>query len=202
MIQNSSLEIDGLIKLVELTNRFREIERIILIKDSDRKENDLEHSFQLALCAWYVITTNKLSLNVEKAIKYALVHDLVEVYAGDVFFYDQEDPKVAQQKKEREADALEKLRKEFSEFQEMAELIDNYQNKAEEESKFVYALDKVVSPINIYLDGGRIWQSHNITLEKLYNSKKPKTDVYPEVGKYFDQLKEILEQHRDFFAKE
>ncbi len=196
------MEIDGLIKFIELTNRFREIERVILIKGSDRFENDLEHSYQLAICAWYVITTKKLPLSVEKAMKYALVHDLVEVYAGDVFFYDQEDPAVAQRKKEREKEAVDMLRKEFQEFPDMADFIDNYQNKSEEESRFVYALDKIISPINIYLDGGRIWHQHNITLEKLYKAKKPKADAYPEVGKYFDELKEILDKHPDFFPGE
>ncbi|HEX3095741.1 MAG TPA: HD domain-containing protein [Patescibacteria group bacterium] len=191
------MEIDNIINFIKLINQFREIERVIFMKDSDRRENDIEHSYQLAMCAWYVISTNKLPLNVEQAVKYALVHDLVEIYAGDVLVYEQNDPVVKKQKEERELEALEKLKIGYSEFPEMTDLIEGYQTKADEESKFVYALDKLIAPINLYLDNGRMWHEYNISFDKFYSTKKPKAHVYPEVGKYFDQLVEILEKEKE-----
>ncbi len=196
------MEIDGIINFMTFINKLREVERVILMKGSDRFENDTEHSYQLAMTAWYIITTYKLPLNVEKALKYGLVHDLVEIHAGDVFFYDQMDPAVKAQKIQKEAEALEQIKKDFADFPELAEAIEGYETKHDEESKFIYALDKLISPINIYLDGGRIWHQNEISFEKLYNNKKPKVEVSPEIGKYFDQLAEKLKQDPSLFPKE
>ena len=69
-------DLTGLLELMKMTHEFRTIERVIHMRNSDRLENDMEHSFQLALCGWYVITTDKLPLDVNKVIRYALLHDL------------------------------------------------------------------------------------------------------------------------------
>lgn len=195
-------EIQGLLKFAELMNKFREIERTVLIDGSDRKENDVEHSYQLAMCAWYAISVYKLSLNSDLAVKYSLIHDLVEVYAGDTFAYDL-DPQVHATKAERELEALDKIRIEFAEFPELTGLISSYELRADEESRFVYALDKVIAPMNIYMDGGRTWKDNNITLSKHHEYKKDKVKEHIEVEKYYDQLLELFKANQDeLFVKE
>ena len=69
-----------------------------------------------------------------------------------------------------------------------------------EESKFIYALDKIIPPLNMYLDGGRTWQRHNISLQQIIENKTPKVAAHPEIQKYFNQIVELLqkEQHTLF----
>ncbi len=189
------MEIHNLIKFVELIHTFREIERVLWLKGRDYPENDVEHSYQLAMVAWYAVSSQKLPLDTDKVVKYAMLHDLVEAYAGDVDAFDA-DPQRDEKKAKKEREALEKLKTEFPEFPDMLELIESYEARFDEESKFVYALDKVLPVINIYLDNGRTWQKRGIgfTLETLTVNKKIKIANHPEVSKYFDQLVEILKQ--------
>src|SRR6476620_4741666 len=80
-------------KFLHLTYLFRKVEREVLYTKEERKENDLEHSAQLALLSWYIINTQNLKLDESKVFKYALAHDLVEVDAGDTFAFDKQGQK-------------------------------------------------------------------------------------------------------------
>ncbi len=195
------MELEGILKFAKLIHEFQNIERSLWLKGREHPENDAEHSYQLAMISWYVVSTYKLPLNVDKVIKYALMHDLVEVYAGDTDAFDK-DPEQHASKAEREHLALEKLKLEFTEFPEMTDLITVYENREDHESKFVYALDKVVAPINIYFDSGRTWKHKGITFKKLLENKLPKVAAHPEVKKYFDQLVDILEKEQHLFHPE
>ncbi|MEZ4180153.1 MAG: HD domain-containing protein [Candidatus Doudnabacteria bacterium] len=195
------MEIKGILKFAKLLNDFQATERVIYVKDQERMENDVEHSYQLAMVAWYVVSTYKLDLDLDKVIKYALMHDMVEVYAGDVDAFDP-DPKVHEQKAEKEHQALLKLEKEFSEFPEMTNVIEDYEKKEDQESLFVYALDKLIAPVNIYLDNGRTWNKKQVSLEQILKNKTPKVKAHPEVEKYFEQLIELLQLEEDKLFKQ
>jgi putative hydrolases of HD superfamily len=189
-------ELQGLMKFAELMNKFRQIERTVLIAGSDRRENDVEHSFQLAMCAWYIISVDKLSLNIDLAVRYGLIHDLVEVYAGDTLAYDK-NPAAHASKAGREHEALEQIKKEFSEFPELTDYIAAYEQRNDEESRFVYALDKLIAPINIYMDGGRAWKQNNITLDIHYKYKKNKIKEHPKIEEYYEQLLTLFREHQE-----
>ncbi len=189
------MELDQIFKFIKLTHDFQKVERTIFVAGTNRNENDVEHSYQLALVAWYIISNYKLPLNIDLAIKYAMLHDLVEVYAGDTYIFDK-DQAVIDSKVDREYEALQRLKKEFPEFSEMTDLIEQYEGRDDEESKFIYALDKVVAPINIYLDGGKLWKVKGVTFEELVENKAPKVAAHAEVKKYFDQLLVLLEKEK------
>lgn len=194
-------EIHNIIKFVKLIHTFQGVERVMWLKGREHKENDVEHSYQVAIVAWYIISTNKLPLNTGKAIRYGLLHDLVETYAGDTDAFDK-DPSQHESKIAREHEALLQLEAEFSEFPEMTDIIKQYELREDEESKFIYALDKVLAPINVYLDNGRTWQKKGITFDKFLDNKLPKVAAHPEVEKYFTQLVEILKLEHHLFPKQ
>lgn len=185
-------ELNNLFKFNQLLNDFRKVERVVRANDRDRWENDVEHSYQLAMLAWYIVSSKKLNLDVNKVVRYALVHDFVEVYAGDTFFYG--DEKELATKEKREKDALKKLKKELLEFPDMIDLVEDYENKIDKESKFIYALDKIEPILNIYQDGGRTWKEKDITIDMLYSKKKDKVAVDPTIKKYFDSIIELLKK--------
>jgi putative hydrolase of HD superfamily len=83
------MTIKNILNFVDFTIKFNQLKRTIFATGEDRLENDSEHSFQLAMVSWYIISTKRLKYNIDKVIQYALVHDLVEIYAGDTFLFRQ-----------------------------------------------------------------------------------------------------------------
>lgn len=194
------MELEGILKFVELIHEFQNIERVMWLKGREHQENDVEHSYQLAMVSWYIVSAYKLPLDINRLIKYALLHDLVEVYAGDTYAFDA-DPEQHAGKAQREEQALQRLKLEFTEFPEMTEIIEKYETKSDDEAKFVYALDKFLPPLNAYRDNGRTFHKKGVTFEQMMENKLPKVAAHPEVKKYFDQLVEIFEKEQHLFPK-
>lgn len=188
-------------------DEFRRIKRVIYATGEERLENDMEHSYQLTMLAWYFIDAYRLNLDTNLVIKYCLVHDLVEVYAGDTYIYSQ-DAQHLNSKIQREEDALLAVRQKFQEFPEMVGYIEQYEHKNDPEANFIYALDKIIPVLNIYMDNGRAWKDLNlsqvhITIESLRAHKDEKIQKSPELYTFWLQFIEILETNRkDLFLPE
>lgn len=181
-------------------DEFQKIKRIIYVPGEDCLENDAEHSYQLTMVAWYIIDAYKLDLDRDLVIRYCLVHDLVEVYAGDTFLYSQ-DKGYVDSKKEREWEAFLQIQKEFGEFSDLINLIEQYECRQDAEALFVYALDKIIPVLKIYMDDGRLWKDIKlteivITLEKLREHKDEKIKLSPVLYDLWIQFITILETRR------
>ena len=185
----------NLINFIKLTHKFQQVKRALYVNGENRKENDQEHSYQLAMVAFYLINSKNFKLNSDLAIKYALVHDLVEIYAGDTPAYTK-NKKLIDSKKKREYIAEKKLKENFPEFKDLPKLIRGYKELKDKESKFVYALDKIVPTINIYLDKGRTWKNNKVTFEEIIEYKKDKVKKSPEIESYYKKLIKIIEKDK------
>lgn len=189
--------LDKLLHLVKLTNDFKNIERDIPQSFSGfNKENDSEHSYQLAMISWYLATTENSNLNIEKILKYALVHDLPEVYAGDTPLYTL-DEEYLNNKKDRETESILKLKKEFSYFVDLDVWIEKYEKREDDESRLVYAIDKLLPIMSIFLDKGHAWKTHRIDIDSLISKNKERISVSAVATKYFDfMISAIQEDNR------
>lgn len=181
----------------DLLLQFQKIERAVYVPKEDRQENDVEHSYQLAMLAWYIVERDALPLDKDLVLRYALIHDLVEVYAGDTFFYGSEEELAS--KKEREEKAAKQLREDLPEFAALHTHILQYEEQKNEESRFVRALDKIVPMLNIYADGGRTWQKRSISLEMLIEKKRPILAQVPELEPYFEEFVALLAKRPELF---
>lgn len=186
-------DLQNILKFTKLINKFQQVKRHYHANGEDRMENDVEHSYELAMLAWYIISIKKLNFNIDLVIKYALVHDLVEVYAGDTYAHTT-DKELKESKVEREESALEKLEMEFIEFPDIFDLIKKYNSKKDLESKFVYALDKIEPILDIYTNDGRTWKERKITIDMIVDIKKDKVKSDPEIEKLFYEILEILKR--------
>jgi len=186
-----------ILDLVALTNSFRQIERDIPLSQGSKLENDAEHSYQLTVISWYIATIENNSLDINKILKYALVHDLVEVYADDTPLYTS-DHTYINTKENRENNAALQLEKEFPNFADLHIWIKNYKEKTDDESKFVFAIDKLLPIMSIYLDDGHGWRSHNITLSMIVSKNKKRISVSPTVKKYFNLMLKIIREKPEF----
>ncbi len=190
--------LENLDKLMQFLHRFQNVKRVARIPGETEYRNAAEHSFEVVMLAWYITKTDELELDLEKVMKYALAHDLLEAYAGDSYIYDKE---AQETKEQREHDAVERIKSEFLEFEELSEIIHAYEKKEDAESKFVYALDKLVDPLNSSLETGQsIWKDLNVSYGELraYKDKKiEESDSH--VLKYWKQLVKRLEDKIDFY---
>ena len=194
-----SKKLEQLIDFINFTHEFREVVRIARSPNNKRFENDAEHSYQLAMVAWFLIEQDKLKLNKELCFMYALAHDLVEVYAGDTYVFDD---KHNLSKQKREKEALKKIKKRFSNFKDLTKIIEQYEKKKDEESKFVYALDKILTPIQIYLENGKLWKENRVSLENLIKYKNTKIAISKNVERYWRELlSEIIKKKARLFPK-
>jgi len=191
---------DRLLSFVNFLNEYRNVLRIQTVPGQERRENDVEHSYIFAMYAWYICELYKINLDVNKILKYCLVHDLVEVYAGDTGFWASDEEK--ENKKVREHNSFLKIKEIFSDFPELFELIENYENKNDGEARFVYALDKTIDVMEIYIEKGKCWKElvPEATFEKHLEKKRDKIkDVEPAREINEEIHRRILEEGVDKF---
>lgn len=192
-------DLHRIIEFQAFLHKFHNIDRVIhFSKSSDRRETDTEHSYTLAMLAWYIAQYFP-ELDTNKCIRLALVHDLVEIYAGDTFTFG--DKAMIDSKAERERMALEQFEKEWPDFKELTNDIHEYESLKTPESNFVYVLDKIVPVIIIYLGEGRTWKEFNITLNDIRENKKYKVLKSPQAAHYFNSLIELLKKRPELFPK-
>ncbi len=151
-----------ILPIIQLTTQFADIKRAVGYKKG-HLENDAEHSFQLALACWMANGQYQFGLNDERILKFALVHDLVEVYAGDTDAHGSKE--MIATKKERETKALERLKQEYSQFEDMLATIEQYETKQDEEAQFVYILDKFIPDRHIAASGQPYYLERKVDLD-------------------------------------
>lgn len=149
------------------------IDRKHYIPKTKRHENDIEHSFTVTLLCWYVHEKLQLKLDISKIFKYAMAHDFVERYAGDTSSFASKAARA--EKIVREQAALSRLSAEFSEFEDLVNTMQRYESKADEESLFVWTVDKMQQLIMGDLDDWTCYKEDEISYQRF-------TDNYVEIA--------------------
>lgn len=197
--------LDELFKYLELLERFRSVERTVSIPGSNplRWENDVEHSYMLAMTAWYLNEKYHLGLDLSKILEYALAHDLVEAYAGDVSPFGKKGHKgkIVTEKHQREQAALARIQKEFPDQKNIARVIKAYEKRNDPESHFVYSLDKLMPVVVIYMDGGRAFHHYLLGLDELVKKKKGNVDQHELIAELWQELVARMQSQPELFPE-
>ena len=192
----------GVQRLIDLQNlmvRFAAVERHVnMPAPLDRAENDIEHTYTLAMAAWF-LSEYFPELDRNKLIHLALAHDLLEVHSGDTFVYG--DAAIIASKAEREAAAVKQLKQEWRDFPGLLTAIDEYEHRQSAEAKFVYALDKIMVITLNMLSNGKTWHKHGVTFEQFVAEKEKKVPTSPEIYAYYKQLYDLLLTQPHLFAR-
>ena len=177
-------ETKDLVSSIEFLNKFKQIERFSIIKKKGRRESDAEHSWHLVLTLWLLSEYYEKKIDLDKAIKIALVHDLPEIIAGDVYAHSTEVTK--EQKKENEEKAMDeicnKIPKKIA--KEIKELWEEYEDRETEEAKFVWLTDKLMPRLMHKFTEGDCADC----LKKDMEHKKAEDKKIREMSKLFDEL--------------
>ena len=150
-------------------DKLKQIFRQTYLLDETRKENDAEHSWHFAMFALILVEYAPEPVDILKVIKMALVHDLVEIDAGDTFLYDEAGNA---DKAEREAKAAERIFALLPAEQgvEMRALWEEFEAKETPEAKFAGAMDRFQPFLHNCNTQGRAWQEHGITADRVLQS--------------------------------
>lgn len=150
-------QIDFIIEIDKLKN----ILRRSYITGSDRNENDAEHSWHISLMAVILSEySNFKNMDLLKVIKMLLIHDIVEIDAGDVIIYDLKKQKTKINKEKKAADRIfaklpEDQKKEFH------SLWMEFEERKTEESKYARVLDRLEPILLNYYSKGKTWKENN-----------------------------------------
>jgi putative hydrolase of HD superfamily len=145
-------------------DRLKSVYRRTYLIDGTRHENSAEHSWHLALLAIILAEHANQSLDVGKVIKMVLIHDIVEIDAGDTYFYDAQDEKAAREK--LAADRIFGLLPP-DQGKEFRDLWEEFESGATAEARFATALDRFIPQLHNYHTRGRSWKEHGITPDRV-----------------------------------
>lgn len=147
-------------------DKMKSIYRQTLLTDKSRRETDAEHSWHIAVMAMLLAPYAPEGTNCDRCVKMCLVHDLVEIYAGDTFCYDE---KASMDKEERERLAAEKL---FSSLpkddgEELKSLWIEFDKQETPDALFSASLDRLQPFIHNMLTDGHTWRKGKVTRKQV-----------------------------------
>lgn len=147
-------------------DKLKTIFRQSLITDTTRYENDAEHSWHLALMAFLLVEYSEEKVDLLKVMKMVLMHDIVEIDAGDTYCYDE---KAKLDKREREEKCAERIFSLLPEEQarEMSALWEEFELMETPEARYAAALDRLQPVLLNYTAQGLSWKNHGIYVDQV-----------------------------------
>lgn len=136
-----------------------------------RNENDAEHSWHMAVMAYLLKEYANEEVDIAKVMIMCLIHDIVEIDAGDTYAYDEEGLKT---QKAREDAAKERIFSILPEEQkaEFTALFDEFEAYETAESRFVHAMDNLQPLMLNNSNNGSDWREHEVTAEQVYTRQR------------------------------
>ena len=172
--------------LVEV-DKLKTILRQTHLIHQERRENDAEHSWHLALAAMVLAEHANEVIDIAKVITMVLVHDLVEIDAGDTFCYDYEGAKDKAQREERAADRIFGLLPE-DQAHSFRNLWDEFEERETPEARFAAALDRFQPVLHNLHTGGGTWKRHGIPRAQVEERNSPMGQGSVRLWQYVSRL--------------
>lgn len=174
MYEEKDVRLEKQMAFIRETDKMKNIVRQSYIADGSRKETDAEHSWHLALMALLLSEYANEAVDTQHVVAMTLVHDLIEIDAGDTYAYDAQ---ANQSKKEREQKAADRLFSMLPEDQgrKLYALWEEFEANETPEARFANALDKCQPVILNDASGGKSWKEHGVRDAWIYgrNEKTP-----------------------------
>ena len=160
-------------------DRLKTVFRQTWLLDQSRRENDAEHSWHLATMAVLLAEyAAEPDVDLPRTVRMLLLHDLVEIDAGDTFAYD---PAAHRDKAAREPAAAERIFGLLPADQavEFRRLWDEFEARRTPEARFAAALDCFQPLLHNYLTGGRAWREHGVAASAVFRRVQAIADGAP-----------------------
>ncbi|MEE1087117.1 MAG: HD domain-containing protein [Schaedlerella sp.] len=180
-------QIQFIIEIDKVKNIFRQT----YLADENRKENDAEHSWHIALMAYLLQEYVEESVDVGRVMLMVLIHDLVEIDAGDTYAYDAEGAKT---KREREVKAADRVFGMLPEEQgkHLRELWEEFEEYKTADAKYAHLLDNFQPLLLNDASKGTSWAEHNVKKSQIYKRNEHIEETSKEIWKC---MQGIVEKH-------
>lgn len=180
-------QVNFIVEIDKVKNIFRQT----YLADANRKENDAEHSWHLAISAFLLKEHVKEEVDLLKTILMVLIHDLVEIDAGDTYAYDDAG---AIDKREREEKGAERIFGMLPEdqgtyFRELWEEFEAYESA---DAKFAHLLDNFQPLLLNDASNGKSWEEHGVKKSQIYKRNEKIEETSAPVWEY---MKALIQKH-------
>ena len=156
-----------------------------------RNENDAEHAWHMAIMAYILKEYSNEPIDIARVMLMCLIHDIVEIDAGDTYAYDAENLKTQKAREDAAKDRIfSLLPKEQKE--ELIQLFDEFEAFQTPESKFAHAMDNLQPLMLNNSNGGSDWKEHSVSAAQVYG-RQEKTRRGSE--KLFEVIDQILQEN-------
>jgi putative hydrolase of HD superfamily len=184
-------QIEFIIEIDKVKNIYR---RTDLFNQKDRRENDAEHSWHISMMALILAEySNDKAIDMLKVLKMLLIHDLVEIYAGDYFVYTEK----IEEKLEKEKEGAQKIFGILPEDQkeEYLKIWHEIEEAETPEAKFATVLDRLQPILQNHINSGGTWTEYNVTAEKIINRTQNMKEGSETLWNYVEEIiKENIEK--------
>lgn len=172
-------------------DKMKQIYRQTHIRGGSRQENDAEHSWHLALMAFLLEEHSNEPVDITRVIKMVLIHDLVEVYAGDTYAYDAAANASKRQREEEAADRIFGMLPE-DQGKMLRQLWEEFETYETAEARFAHVMDNF-QPMMLNDDnGGKDWSRHQVKKSQILK-RNEKTASGSET--IWNHMEEIIQEN-------
>ena len=172
--------------LIEV-DKLKQVLRQSFLTDGQRRENDAEHSWHLALMVLLLSEYSKEHIDVLRVVKMVLIHDLVEIDAGDTFAYDVSGNETKEAREHQAADRIFNLLPEDW-AGEVFDLWNEFEARNTPEARFAAALDRFQPILLNYHAGGKTWLNHDISKTQVMERNRHMAEGAPDLWTYAKDL--------------
>jgi putative hydrolase of HD superfamily len=175
------------IQFVFEIDKLKHVFRQTLLMDKSRYENDAEHSWHLAMMAMLLHGYSPEDVDVLRVIKMVLIHDLVEIDAGDTFCYDDEGRRDQAEREQRAADRIFPLLP-ADQATELREFWEEFERRESADARFACALDRLQPLLHNIFTKGAAWQQHGIRRSQVLARNRIIADGAPALWEYVSEM--------------
>ncbi len=179
--------------LLQQINFIKEIDKIKYIQrktklfNSDRNENDAEHSWHLAMMTIVLAEHSDVPIDILKVLKMVLIHDIVEIDAGDTFIYDSDKDHTNTDEERKAANRIfGMLPKEQAD--ELISIWEEFERGETSEAKFAKSMDRFEPLLQNVSNNGGTWTEFGVTYNKVYEKKKEIKEGSSSLWSYAENL--------------
>lgn len=152
-------------------DKLKYINRQSYVADGSRHENDSEHSWHLALMAMLLSEYANQKVDILHVMKMVIVHDAVEIDAGDTYAYDEAGNATKRQREEKAADRIFNILP-ADQALEMRNIWEEFEANETPEAQFANALDRLQPLMLNDITGGRAWREHDVAVSQVKNRNR------------------------------
>ncbi len=168
-------------------DKLKKIGRQTYLSDASRKENDAEHSWHLALMTLLLAEHANSEIDVVKVLTMVLIHDIVEIDAGDTYAYDETAKLSQRDREEKAADRLFGLLPE-DQTKKFREIWEEFEARETTEALFARALDNAQPIMLNAATDGRAWREHEVRLEQILKRNEVTPKGSENIWEYMKEL--------------